>query len=116
MIQNAVLHLNGEQPVVVDLFELPQAVDLGVRCTNMRTLDGKRPVFIDDIKAVFFFPYEAVRFVEIPARSLIGTELEAPGQPVAVAAPVAAPGPATESLDDENLEIDEDFLRRIREV
>jgi len=113
MIQNAVLHLNGEQPVVVDLFELPEAVDLGVRCTNMRTLDGKRPVFIDDIKAVFFFPYEAVRFVEIPARSLIGTELEVQVEaPVAVAAPVAT----TESLDDDNLEIDEDFLRRIREV
>jgi hypothetical protein len=113
MIRNAVLHLNNEQPVVVDLFELPQSVDLGVRCTNMRTLDGKRPVFIDDIKAVFFFPYEHVRFVEIPPRSLIGTELEVPvEQPVAVAAPV----PATESLDDDNLEIDEDFLRRIREV
>ena len=113
MIRNAVLHLSGEQPVVVDLFELPEAVDLGVRCTNMRTLDGKRPVFIDDIKAVFFFPYEHVRFVEIPARSLIGTELEAPEE-VAVAAVAAAP--ATESLDDDNLEIDEDFLRRIREV
>jgi hypothetical protein len=113
MIRNAVLHLNGEQPVVVDLFELPEAVDLGVRCTNMRTLDGKRPVFIDDIKAVFFFPYEAVRFVEIPARSLIGTELEVQvDEPVAVALPTQA----TESLDDDNLEIDEDFLRRIREV
>jgi hypothetical protein len=114
MIRNAVLHLNGEQPVVVDLFELPQAVDLGVRCTNMRTLDGKRPVFIDDIKAVFFFPYEAVRFVEIPARSLVGTELEVEiQQPVAVA---AAPVMTTETLEDDNLEIDEDFLRRIREV
>ena len=113
MIRNAVLHLNNEQPVVVDLFELPQAVDLGVRCTNMRTLDGKRPVFIDDIKAVFFFPYEHVRFVEIPPRSLIGTDLEVSvEQPVAVAAPVAA----TDSLDEDNIEIDEDFLRRIREV
>ena len=113
MIRNAVLHLNNEQPVVVDLFELPQAVDLGVRCTNMRTLDGKRPVFIDDIKAVFFFPYEHVRFVEIPPRSLIGTDLEVQvEQPVAVAAPVAA----ADSLDEDNIEIDEDFLRRIREV
>jgi len=112
MIRNAVLHLSGEQPVVVDLFELPEAVDLGVRCTNMRTLDGKRPVFIDDIKAVFFFPYEHVRFVEIPARSLVGTALE-----VQVEEPVAVTVPAeTETLDDDNLEIDEDFLRRIREV
>ncbi len=112
MIRNVVLHLNNEQPVVVDLFELPNAIDLGVRCTNMKTLDGKRPVFIDDINAVFFFPYLHVRFVEIPPRSLVGTELEVA---VEVAAPVAAP--PTESLDDdENLEIDEDFLRRIREV
>ena len=113
MIKNAVLHLNNEQPVIVDMFELPQAVDLGIRCTNMRTLDGKRPVFIDDINAVFFFPYAHVRFVEIPPRALIGTELE-----VAVeAAVVARPAPAEESLDgEENLEIDEDFLRRIREV
>ena len=112
MIRNVVLHLNNEQPVVVDLFELPNAIDLGVRCTNMKTLDGKRPVFIDDINAVFFFPYLHVRFVEIPPRSLVGTELEVA---VEVAVPVAAP--AEESLDDdENLEIDEDFLRRIREV
>jgi len=112
MIRNVVLHLNNEQPVVVDLFELPNAIDLGVRCTNMKTLDGKRPVFIDDTNAVFFFPYLHVRFVEIPARSLVGTELEVA---VEVAVPVAAP--AEESLDDdENLEIDEDFLRRIREV
>jgi hypothetical protein len=113
MIKNVVLHLNNEQPVVVDLFELPNAVDLGVRCTNMRTLDGKRPVFIDDIKAVFFFPYLHVRFVEIPPRSLIGTDLEVPVE-VAV---VAGPAPSDESTEDEeDLEIDEDFLRRIREA
>jgi hypothetical protein len=114
MIRNAVLHLNNEQPVVVDLFELPQAVDLGVRCTNMRTLDGKRPVFIDDINAVFFFPYAHIRFVEIPPRAVVGTDLEVPVEAAVVAAPVM---PQAESLDDdENLEIDEDFLRRIREV
>ncbi len=113
MIRNAVLHLNNEQPVVVDLFELPLAVDLGVRCTNMRTLDGKRPVFIDDINAVFFFPYAHVRFVEIPPRALVGTELEGP-----IEAPVLAGTamPEAESLEEESIEIDEDFLRRIREV
>lgn len=113
MIRNVILHLNNEQPVVVDMYELPQPSDLGLRCTNMRTLDGKRPVFIDDIKASFFFPYLHIRFVEIPPRALVGTDLEVPEE-VAVA---VAPSPAGESLDDdENLEIDEDFLRRIREV
>ena len=116
MIRNVVLHLNNEQPVIVDLFELPTAVDLGVRCTNMRTLDGKRPVFIDDINAVFFFPYLHVRFVEIPPRAVAGTELEVA---VEVAVPVAVPQaaqPADDEDADGNLEIDEDFLRRIREV
>jgi len=113
MIRNVVLHLSNEQPVVVDMYELPQPSDLGLRCTNMRTLDGKRPVFIDDINASFFFPYLHIRFVEIPPRALVGTDLE-----VAVEVAVAAePSPTGESLDDdENLEIDEDFLRRIREV
>ena len=113
MIRHAVLHLNNEQPVVVDLFELPTSVDLGVRCTNMKTLDGKRPVFIDDTNAVFFFPYLHVRFVEIPPRSLVGTELEIA---VEVAVPVAVPETADDEDADGNLEIDEDFLRRIREV
>ena len=113
MIKNVVLHLNNEQPVVVDMFELPQSIDLGVRCTNMRTLDGKRPVFIDDIQAVFFFPYLHVRFVEIPPRSLIGTELEVA---VEVAVVAAAPAASEDSIDDEDIEIDEDFLRRIREA
>jgi hypothetical protein len=113
VIKNVVLHLNNEQPVVVDLFELPAPVDLGLRCTNMRTLDGKRPVFIDDIKAVFFFPYLHVRFVEISPRALIGTELEVE---IDVPVPVPVTVPASESLDDADLEIDEDFLRRIREV
>ena len=113
MIRNVVLHLNTEQPVVVDLFELPTAVDLGVRCTNMRTLDGKRPVFIDDITAVFFFPYLHVRFVEIPPRSLIGTDLEVPVEVAVVAGPASS---ADELADEEDLEIDEDFLRRIREA
>ena len=114
MIRNVVLHLNNEQPVVVDMYELPQPTDLGLRCTNMRTLDGKRPVFIDDIAASFFFPYLHVRFVEIPPRSLVGTDLEVEAEVAVVAAPVGSVG---ESLDDdENLEIDEDFLRRIREV
>jgi hypothetical protein len=112
VIRNVVLHLNNEQPVVVDLFELPTSVDLGVRCTNMRTLDGKRPVFIDAIDSVFFFPYLHVRFVEIPPRSLVGTELEVA---VEVALPAAMPEAASTD-DDESLEIDEDFLRRIREV
>ena len=75
MIHNVVLHLNNEQPMVADLFDLPSSLDQGLRCTNLRTLDGKRPVFIDDIRNVFYFPYLHIRFVEIPHKALASDAL-----------------------------------------
>lgn len=112
MIRDAVLHLNNEQPMRADLFEVPTAADVGLRCTNLRTMNGKRPIFVDDSNAVFFFPYLHVRFVEIPPSSLVGSDLPLP-LPTAVGAVPASPVDPDPELD---LEIDEDFLRRIREV
>lgn len=139
MIRNAVLHIMNEQPLVADLYRLPQAGDAGLVCTNLRMLNGSRPVFIDDIRSTFFFPYDQISFVEIPAAAMAageGHELdvlpagvpavpsgtdragsrEVPGtEPVGAgaAAPVeAAPEPGSGA----DLELDEDFLRRIREV
>ena len=119
MIRNAVLHLNNEQPMLVDLFELPERGDVGLRCTNLRSMNGKRPVFVDEIASVFFFPYLHIRFIEIPPRALQAANLslaDAGGDDVAPPdlAPVGAP--ASEPVDEADLEIDEDFLRRIREV
>lgn len=132
MIRNAVIHLNNEQPLVADLFELPDAAHVGLRCTNLRTLGGKRPVFADDSASVFFFPYLHIRFVEVPPAALTGAGLPVP-EPVGGVAGAngangtngapdvatsgsdgRAPGPGGDS--DGELEIDEDFLRRIREV
>jgi hypothetical protein len=115
MLRNAVLHLHNEQPLVADVFELPSPTDTTIRLTNLRTLDGKRPVFADDMKSIFVFPYHRISFVEIPPQPELGTEFgDAVPLPVAVGASV--PQLATETPDEEDLEIDEDFLRRIREV
>jgi hypothetical protein len=126
VIRNAVIHLNNEQPLVADLFELPGPTDQGLRCTNLRTLSGQRPVFADRIESVFYFPYAHIRFVEMPPEAAALAGSAAGG-----AAPIGlddslllnpAPGdhaPATieAEVDPEpELEIDEDFLRRIREV
>ncbi len=116
MIRNAVLHINNEQPLLADLFELPAGGDVGLRCTNLRSMNGKRPIFVDDSASVFFFPYLHIRFVEIPPAAVAGTDLP---MPVPVAVPVRVPDDAGVAADDEaesELEIDEDFLRRIREV
>jgi hypothetical protein len=118
VIHNAVLHLNNEQPLLADLFELPNGTDVGLRCTNLRAMNGKRPVFVDDIASVFFFPYLHIRFVEIPPAALGQTDLP---MPVPVGAVVTDDATGAADVDDgsdpgEELEIDEDFLRRIREA
>lgn len=113
MIRNVVLHLNGEQPMLADLYEAPSPGDVGLRCTNLRDMAGKRPVFVDDIKSIFFFPYIHMRFVEIPPSAIAASAgehgLVTDVSPTAVAK-------ATPTEADAELEIDEDFLRRIREV
>ena len=114
VIRDAVLHLNNEQPMLADLFELPTPGDVGLRCTNLRTMNGKRPVFVDSMAAVFFFPYLHIRFVEIPPASVAG-ELDLP-MPVAAGVPAPDAGAVATAEAEEDLEIDEDFLRRIREV
>jgi hypothetical protein len=107
-IRGAVLHLENEQPLVVDIYRMPEASDVGLICTNVRTLNGKRPVFVDDITSVFFFPYRVIRFLEVLPRST-GAES---GRAAAVVP--AEPGEGADS--DADLELDEDLLRRVREI
>jgi hypothetical protein len=112
VIRNVILHINGEQPLLADLFEAPESGDVGVRCTNLRQINGKRPVFVDDVSSIFFFPYLHIRFVEIPPGAMSAGD---PSLSVTTdATPVRPPAPEPEAEPD--LEIDEDFLRRIREV
>ena len=100
----AILHLLNDQPLNVDLVDEPKSSDGAIVCTNVRTVDGKRPVFIDFSDSTFIFPMAMVRFVEIPT----GVE---------VADRARAAAAAAESDEEaEDLEIDEDFLRRVREA
>ncbi len=109
MIRDAVIHLLNEQPLLADLYRMPEPSDAGLLCTNLRTTGGKRPVFVDDIASVFFFPYRGMRFLEIPPGADRGGELPAP-------APEAAAPPAAPTEPGSDLELDEDLLRRVREI
>lgn len=132
MIRNVVIHASNEQPLMVDLFELPSAEDAGLVCTNMRTMDGKRPIFIDQIESTFFFPYHVIRFLEIPQAAAAGAARRGrrrdPGAdeagdavaqehesllPIVLGASAeVAPGDDA----DVDIEIDEDFLQRVRDI
>jgi len=97
----AILHLLNDQPLSVDILEDPKPSDVAIICTNVRSLDGKRPVFIDFINSKFVIPMAAIRFVEIPT---------------GVAETERAAAVSADSADEADLEIDEDFLRRVREA
>jgi hypothetical protein len=108
MIRNAVIHIINEQPLRADLYEMPTASDVSLVCTNLRTMNGTRPVFADDMNSVFLFPYDHIRFVEIPPGADATRSATTPE--------VAAREPAPEPEEEADLEIDEDFLRRIRDA
>lgn len=140
MIRNVVVHIANEQPLLADLYDVPAAADAGLLCTNLRSMDGKRPVFIDKIENTFFFPYLVIRFLELPTGALERHRAESPsatGGTASAAAAAGWPAPDAESgtdqgepsslpavievgagADELNLgeEIDEDFLRRIRDI
>ncbi|MEO5919418.1 MAG: hypothetical protein ABIQ17_07645 [Candidatus Limnocylindrales bacterium] len=107
MIRDVIVHLLSEQPVLVDLFDMPTGRDNGLVCQNLRSLDGRKPIFVERSDSTFFFPYQHIRFIEILKDRQAGSS---PDPDAAEPQPTAQPAP------DEQLEIDEDFLRRIREV
>jgi hypothetical protein len=115
VIRNAVLHLASEQPLLADLYDMPVPADVSLVCTNIRSLDGKKPVFVDHADSVFVFPYLHIRFVEIPAAAAPGRTSD---EDAVIAGPASANGGAVDGDGelDADIELDEDFLRRIKEV
>ncbi len=122
MIRNAILHLPNEQPLLVDLFELPRSDDVSLVCTNLRQLNGQRPIFVERSESVFVFPYSQVRFLELPPGAATASGLE--GEPGAAsvlreiglveARPVGVSDGS--GVDGEDVELDPAFLERIREI
>ena len=94
----------NDQPLAVDLLEEPKPSDQSIVCTNVKTIDGKRPVFIDFSSSTFVFPVTMLRFLEIPQEAAEANATR----------PILAG--AGEDDEAEDLEIDEDFLRRVREA
>ena len=136
MLRDVVVHILNEQPIVADLVSEPMPSDVVLICRNLRTLNGKKPIFVDRADSTFVLPVAAVRFLEIHRESVEAHQVE-----MAVAAeaefakgalarldwhPGAAPDrfdpPAVVSLGEASIgradadELDDDLLRRIREA
>lgn len=106
MIQNVIIHLVNDLPIVADLDDMPAPGDRSILCTNVRTVDGKRPNFVHDRHSRFVFPMSVVRLIEAPAEGSDIAEDLADRSPQLVSGPPVA-------IDEEP---DEDLLARIRSV
>jgi hypothetical protein len=136
MIRNVILHLHGELPMKADIESLPRAADAGLLCTNLRTLEGKKPLSTEYLDSVFLLPYNFIRFIEIPQESIHAAGLDAdlpqrrpelpasagtipdPGHVIVTPAPagMAEPEPPPPDEAIEHLEPDAELLRRIRDA
>ena len=134
MIRNVILHLHNELPMKADIESLPTAADAGLLCTNLRTLEGRKPISTEFLDSVFLLPYNIIRFIEIPRAAIHEAGLDEDLPPAPAELPAAAtavpegtdvivtPPPAASaqrSADDDALEhlaADEELLRRIREA
>ena len=136
MIRNVILHLVGELPMKADIESLPTAADAGLLCTNLRTLEGRKPISTEYLDSVFLLPYTVIRFIEIPRDSIhaAGLDHDLPAGPaelpaeasavpdgshVLVTPPPRSPSAAGQPGEDEALEHSEpdaELLRRIREA
>jgi hypothetical protein len=113
MIRDVVLHIHNDQPMLCDIEALPKPSDSAIVCTNLRSVDGKKPVFIERTDSWFVFPLGVIRFVEVLRHSL------GPGETgedfAAITAGAGQAGLADDDLFPE-VEPDEDLLRRVRDA
>ena len=126
------IHFNGRQPMLADLRSLPGPRDVSVLATNVRTRDGKRPSFVEEIESWFLIPLREVVVIELPSDVLDG--LEPDSEPPVAAEPARRPrstatahavAPPVEpvvtdqaepEVDDMPIEPDEELLARIRQL
>ena len=115
MIRDVVLHLMSEQPLLADMDALPSPTDNLIICSNLRLMNGNRPIFVDESASTFVFPMEFVRFIEVPPKAMAGFDRMGRPDPNRAALPAGAEVRAAPVVEVEP-EIDEDFLQRVRDV
>lgn len=65
MPQTVVLHLQGEEPVVGEIEELPKPTDRIIVVINPRRLDGKDLHYLAENVTTVIWPMSRMNFIEI---------------------------------------------------
>lgn len=80
MLRDVIIHITNEQPIMVDLVGEPAPSDTTLICKNVRTMAGKKPVFVDRTDSTFLIPLAHVHFVEMSRASVETHEAEKVGR------------------------------------
>jgi hypothetical protein len=136
MLRDVVVHILNEQPLRADLVFEPASTDNVLVCRNLRTMNGRKPVMADRSDSMFMLPFAQIRFVEISQRSIEAHEAEvaesrskepdsstySDSTPLerlewlTDGRPPAAPQAPESASPEEREGLDDDLMRRIREV
>ena len=117
VIHGVIVHLENDLPVLVDLEDLPGPADQILRCTNVRTVDGKRPAFVHDRRSTFLLPMKIVRLIEVPSLSHTNAVATQDDDDVRTRAQQHEPEPEAEpEVDEIDEEAEQDLLARIRSI
>jgi hypothetical protein len=76
MLRDVVIHINNEQPMLADLTAEPSPSDVAVICSNLRTMNGSKPVWVDKADSTFVIPLAAIRLIEIHRSSVEAHRIE----------------------------------------
>jgi hypothetical protein len=103
---------------VCDLRALPTSADNCITITNLRYVDGRKPTFIDHADSWFLYPLSGLRFIEIPATAMAGSDLPAlpAGETVEQDGAEAEPDDLDDLEDPEEARQSEELLRRMRDA
>jgi hypothetical protein len=65
MAKTVVLHLSGEDPLLADMDQEPQASDQFIKVTNLRKRDGKDVSYLTAGVQSVIYPWHRITFLEI---------------------------------------------------
>jgi hypothetical protein len=64
-MHSLLIHISGEEPILVEVEELPKTTDTAIYCTNPRRRDGKELHYVLSEVQTIIVPLHRIIFAEI---------------------------------------------------
>ena len=65
MAHTVIVHIQGEEPVLGEMEEIPTPIDVTIRVDHPRRIDGKDLPYVADNVTTVIWPMSRINFIEI---------------------------------------------------